>query len=77
MAEVKTESREAKMEFVRDERCRLRHDDLKAIAKILYRHDPKCMNYSATGVRVNLNKLPDSVLNNIHAFVRAKTMGKN
>lgn len=76
MGDVKADSREAKMEFVIDERQRLRRDDLRAIARILHRHDPKCLNYSATGARVCLKKLPDSVLNNIHAFVRAKTIGK-
>lgn len=76
MGDTETLSREAKMEFIIDERPRLRREDLKTIAKILHRHDPKCLNYSATGARICLKRIPDNVLNNIHAFVRAKAIGK-
>lgn len=76
MTELKVESREAKMEFIRDERRHLNHEDRKAIALILHRHDPNCVKYSASGARICLNKLPDPILNNIYAVIRAKTMGR-
>jgi hypothetical protein len=61
-----------KIEFIIEEREQLHPDDLRTLAKIIHRHDPKRLNFYSAGATVNLKNLPPSVINALYTFTRMK-----
>jgi hypothetical protein len=63
---------ETQLKFIVEEARILDKDSRVAIARILFQHDPTCLQDKSDGTRVILNNISDDVINKICIFIENK-----
>lgn len=63
---------EIKMQSIVQNAPNLNLENRKAVAKIIYRHDPKVLFFKIDGSRCILNNLPEEVINEMYNFIENK-----
>lgn len=66
--EIKTVSRDVQVQYLLDNVVNLTIEDRKNVCRIIYIHNNKYIKSTARGVIVNLNELPDSVINETYTL---------